>query len=353
MSASRECYHPDNYVVLTVDIEDCPMVEFPLSKLFDVATSTLVVNYLQLLHDYVGEIVEDTPSFDAESKLHLLRTQLGVFHRTEDGTIISMRQPALQRRITQTLRRHGGTDQPIIFPILIRFLCSDINLPPRRFRFPIIDARVDRSQHSSEPSTTAIVRSQTTESDPNNHDDGHGTFLGVVSNTFDERIMDASHVMLMSKQAMNAGEAVSHRQHAMNSMGKAPLTNVFVQLQRDDAVSKESLSDYQEYYFDSSTDCDTASDMMVKYGNSNHHVGVLVNNGMQADESGIKTNIVSTTSSPTTAKILDYMALHYEKWIHGTKITLNEISLQFFLSLITMYQPIDRGRNESHATSWN
>ena len=189
MSAFRECYHPDNYVVLTVDIEDCPIVEFPLSTLFDVATSTVVDNYLQLLHDYVEEIVEDTPSLDKLSKLHLLCTQLGVFYRTDDGTIVSMRQPALQRRITQTLRRHCGSDQPIIFPIFIRFLCPDINLQQRRFRLPMIVACVDRSQHSPTPSTTPaiVVRSQITELGQEDDDGDHRIILNAVSAAFDER----------------------------------------------------------------------------------------------------------------------------------------------------------------------
>lgn len=142
MSASREFYPSDDHVVLTIDIEDSPLVAFPLRELFDNATSTLVVDYVQLLHDYVAQAVEDTTWLDTHLKMHLLRTRLGVFYRKEDGVIVSMRQPALQRRITQTLRSHRGSRHPIEIPIFIRFLCPTINHPPRRTRFPPASLRV-------------------------------------------------------------------------------------------------------------------------------------------------------------------------------------------------------------------
>ena len=142
MSASREFSPTDDYVVLTMDIEDSPLVEFPLRELFDNATSTVVVDYLQVLHDYVAEAVEDTTWLDKQSKLHLLRTRLGVYYRKEDGVIVSMRQPALQRRITQTLRSHYGSRHPVEIPIFIRFLSPDVKHPPRRTRFPPTSPRV-------------------------------------------------------------------------------------------------------------------------------------------------------------------------------------------------------------------
>jgi hypothetical protein len=155
MSASREFFSSDDHVVLTMDIEDSPLVEFPLRELFDNATSTVVVDYLQLLHDYVTQAVEDTTWLDKQSKSHLLSTRFGVFYRTEDGVIVSMRQPALQRRITQILRSQCGSRHPIEIPIFISFLCSDVGHPPRRTRFPLASLRVlSVNTNKSAPPTT-------------------------------------------------------------------------------------------------------------------------------------------------------------------------------------------------------
>jgi hypothetical protein len=138
-----------------MDIEDSPLVEFPLRELFDNATSTVVVDYLQLLHDYVTQAVEDTTWLDKQSKSHLLSTRFGVFYRTEDGVIVSMRQPALQRRITQILRSQCGSRHPIEIPIFISFLCSDVGHPPRRTRFPLASLRVlSVNTNKSAPPTT-------------------------------------------------------------------------------------------------------------------------------------------------------------------------------------------------------
>ena len=201
----------------------------------------------------------------------------------------------------------------------------------------MIDACVDRSQDSPTPSTTpAIVRSQITEYGPKDDDDGQRIILSAVPDAFDERPTDPSHIMLMPNRTMH-GEEVSHGQHAVNGSGKKNLTIIFIQLQRDDLA------------FDVSSDFDTAPHM-VKHGNNHRVEHVLVKAGMQADEPCTKKNIFSTTSSPTATRILNYVVQHYDKWIHGTKITSNEISRQFFLSLLTRYQPIDRGRNRLNLT---
>jgi hypothetical protein len=59
MVASREFYATDDNVVMTIDIEGSPLVEFPLGELFDSATSTLNDDYLMVLQDYGAQIVED------------------------------------------------------------------------------------------------------------------------------------------------------------------------------------------------------------------------------------------------------------------------------------------------------
>ena len=136
MSASTEFYHSDNYVTITIDIEDCPVVEFPLTELFDIASSTIVDNYLEVLQEYVTQILEDTTWLDKQSKLCLLRARFCVYQRKNDGTLYTLRQSALQRLITQTLRCDYGVHRPIEVPLFVRLRSPEINVP-RKTRFPV------------------------------------------------------------------------------------------------------------------------------------------------------------------------------------------------------------------------
>jgi hypothetical protein len=156
MSDAGEIQYPNDRVLITVDIEDCPLVEFPLCDLFDLATSTLVDNYLRVLQEHVMQAVEDTPGLDQKCKLRLCCTAFGVFYRRDDGGIFSMRKPALQRRIAQTLRsRTSGSHHQMEIPIFIRFMLPEIYLPPRRSEFPVSVPRVQHTDISpcSSPTT--------------------------------------------------------------------------------------------------------------------------------------------------------------------------------------------------------
>lgn len=159
MSASKECCLSDDYVVMTIDIDGSPLVEFPLGELFDSATSTLTDEYLKVLQDYAAQLVEDTTWLDKKLKSRLLCSRFGVFHRRDEGVIISLRKPALQRRITQTLRSHSGSHHPIEIPIFIRFLRPKVDLPPRRTKFPVTANCVygihNPSSHSSSTTSSA------------------------------------------------------------------------------------------------------------------------------------------------------------------------------------------------------
>jgi hypothetical protein len=136
MMAPREFYHADDHVVITVDIEDCPLVEFPLVDLFDIVTSTVVDNYLEVVQDYVTQVLEDTTWLDKQTRLCLLRARLCVYHRRHEGELLTLRQPALQRSITQMLRCRNGTHcHPIEVPLFIRFKQLAITLPCKT-RFP-------------------------------------------------------------------------------------------------------------------------------------------------------------------------------------------------------------------------
>jgi hypothetical protein len=137
MSDAGEIQYPNDRVLLTVNIEDCPLVEFPLCELFDLAISTLVDDYLEVLQDNVTQVLEDTTWLDKQCKLLLCNTAFGVFDRRADGRIFSMRKPALQRRIAQTLWSRRGSPHPMDIPLFICFLLPDIDLPPRRSTFPV------------------------------------------------------------------------------------------------------------------------------------------------------------------------------------------------------------------------
>jgi hypothetical protein len=137
MSALGKFCHRDDCVVITLDIEDCPLVEIPLSEVYDIVTSSLVGDYLNVLQDYVTQILEDTPWLCKQSTLHLVCTPFGTFYRRNDAEIISMRKPALQRLITQHIHSRPGIHNCIEIPVFIRFLRPKIDLP-RKTRFSTV-----------------------------------------------------------------------------------------------------------------------------------------------------------------------------------------------------------------------
>lgn len=147
MSASTEFYHSDDYVAITIDIEDCPVVEFPLTELFDIATSSIVDNYLEVLQKYVTQILEDTTWLDKQLKLCLLRARFCVYQRKQDGVLFTLRQPALQRLINQKLRCRNGIRCPIEVPLFIRLRDPEIYVP-HKTRFPATLALTPGSVHS-------------------------------------------------------------------------------------------------------------------------------------------------------------------------------------------------------------
>lgn len=145
MSASKECYHLDDYIVITVDIEDCPVVEFPLIELFNISTATVVDNYLDVVKDYVVQLLEDTTWLDLQSATCLLSSRLCLYHRRNEGELLSLRRPALQRLITQKIRCRSGVNyDPIEVPLFIRFMRPGITLP-HRATFPTAISHISRS----------------------------------------------------------------------------------------------------------------------------------------------------------------------------------------------------------------
>jgi hypothetical protein len=145
---------PDDVIVLTVNIDDCPLSEVPLSEVFEMNTSTLLPDYLATFRSYITQQLEDTSWLDDQSMSPLFDAGFGTFLRKDNGDIISLRKPALQRLIIQSLRGRSDNLIPLAIPIFIRFMIPD------SFR-PI------RSRNSAVPSVIGDIGSQV---EPDNRD---------------------------------------------------------------------------------------------------------------------------------------------------------------------------------------
>jgi len=142
MSAPRESHHPDDFVILTVDIDDCPIVELALTEIYDVDASRLKDDYLATLRNYVTQQLEDTTWLEDQSVSPLFDAGFATYHRKPTGSILSLRKPALSRLIDQTLRGRIEANTPISISILIRFLIPESELPTRNNRTPTVPSMV-------------------------------------------------------------------------------------------------------------------------------------------------------------------------------------------------------------------
>jgi hypothetical protein len=132
MSASREFFYPsDDFIVISANIDGSPLVDIPFTELFDSATFTVVENYLQVLHDYVIELLEDTAWMDAQSFLYLLGVGYDIYHDTDTGGCLAMQKAELQLLFLKTLRHGNDNDHPFVVPLRISFLVPDIDEPGR------------------------------------------------------------------------------------------------------------------------------------------------------------------------------------------------------------------------------
>jgi hypothetical protein len=125
MSVFEESNHEDDFVILTVDIDDCPIAELPLTEIYDVTTSLLKDDYLDTLRTYVTQQLEDTTWLEDQSVSPLFDAGFATFHRRANGDILSLRKPTLLRLVRQTLRGHPTALEPVSIPILIRFMMPE------------------------------------------------------------------------------------------------------------------------------------------------------------------------------------------------------------------------------------
>lgn len=130
MSASGEfSFLTEDVIVLMADIVDCPLVEIPLIELFNNKTFTLVENYLQVLHSYVIQLLEDIVWMDMPSFAHLMSAGYDINHPIlATGECLAMTKLALQRLILQTIHCHEH-DRHCEVPLLISFLLHGNDCP--------------------------------------------------------------------------------------------------------------------------------------------------------------------------------------------------------------------------------
>lgn len=121
MSAPRELNHPDDFVILTVDVADSPIAEVRLSEIYNVETSTMNNDYLLIFQAYIDLQLENTHELSNQSRSRLLVSRFIPLHCRENGDLLSLRKPALERLIQQTIRSRVDAFNPISVSIRIQF----------------------------------------------------------------------------------------------------------------------------------------------------------------------------------------------------------------------------------------
>jgi hypothetical protein len=161
MADAEEIDRSNDCIVITIDIEDCPIAELPLADLFDVDTMTLRDNYHDLVRESVAQQLEDTTWLPADSMSLLTDAGFGMYHARDRHTIISLRKPAFQRLIVKRLGDRPRPSSAVYVPILIRFLLADNAIPtPRRSSTTASSARSERgSRRSRVPSEVDTIAS--------------------------------------------------------------------------------------------------------------------------------------------------------------------------------------------------
>ena len=136
MSVSKELiYSLDDVFVISATIDDSPSVEIPLNEIFDLSTYTLVDNFLQVIHGYVIELLEETTWMDELSFLRLRSAGYDIRCSMETGRSVPMERRELQRFVLQSLRQCQDNDHHFNVPIFLNFLVHHADLPLHQHRF--------------------------------------------------------------------------------------------------------------------------------------------------------------------------------------------------------------------------
>jgi hypothetical protein len=99
MSAPWELNHPNDSVVLTIDVADSPTAKLRLSKIYSVETFTLKDDYLLVLQEYIFLQLENTHSLGNRSRSRLLDAPFCTLHYRDMGDFFSLRKSATERLI--------------------------------------------------------------------------------------------------------------------------------------------------------------------------------------------------------------------------------------------------------------
>jgi hypothetical protein len=142
MSAPRELNHPDDFVVLTVDVADSPIADLRLSEIYDVETSTINDDYLLVLQNYVALQLKATSGLCDRFKLHLLDSRFIPLFCRANGDIVSFRKPAMERLIRHTLQCRLDTCSPVSVSIFIQFKTPGLKIPRRLHKSPRIPPKI-------------------------------------------------------------------------------------------------------------------------------------------------------------------------------------------------------------------
>ena len=136
---TRDIYHvstpgvepPDDFVILTVDLADSPIAELRLTEIYNVETSTVNDDYLLIFQEYVTLQLENTYGLGNRSKSRMLDARLCTLHRRANGNLFSLRKPAMERLIRQTIQNRVDALRPVSVSILIQFKMPGFRIPRR------------------------------------------------------------------------------------------------------------------------------------------------------------------------------------------------------------------------------
>ena len=120
---------PSDYVVITIDIDNCPMAEISLAEIYDPSTSLLLDNYHNVIRGYVVQQLEDMTWLTDSTTSVLLDAGFGMYHIRDRGVVLSLRKPALQSLVSERIAQRDRPEASIFVPLLIRFLLPGVDLP--------------------------------------------------------------------------------------------------------------------------------------------------------------------------------------------------------------------------------
>jgi hypothetical protein len=163
---------------MVVDIVDCPVADVPLTEIYHTVNSVLINDYLYVLKTYIVQQIEDTIWLDNQSTTPLFDAGLATFYRKADGTVQSLRKPALQCLIHQTIRNRRNVSAPVRVEILIRFQIPISKLPRQIYSPPTVQSVVGGRNDDESDRRESQARGSGIQSSAPQDNSGPGTNQG-------------------------------------------------------------------------------------------------------------------------------------------------------------------------------